>query len=199
MANALSNNCIVAWLTRRKGSCMHPLGTIGSPNLYEFPGKNSERQTIEWYQPRANKRLTLLWSNICDKDRASNFDSLCWAVMKSAIIAKQSPGLLQQFLMVNQANQADCWHRRCETAAHLRQRGGTKWTERTLRCFVAPPRPPIWDVLDENQQRNNFPKLTTFWLFLHEWHQLPHSALLLCIFHWKATDTVPHSLIFDCN
>ena len=33
-------------------------------------------------------------------------------------------------------------------------------------------------VLDENQERNDLPKFTTFLLFLHQCHQLPHSAVI---------------------
>ena len=44
-------------------------------------------------------------------------------------------------------------------------------------------------VLDENQQRNSFPKLTTFWLFLHECPQLPQSAQVC---HWKYPQCYMH-------
>ena len=136
------------------------------------------------------------WSNICDKDRASHFvlgryekcNNCQTEPRTSPTISHgksgKSGGLLAPAVWNSCTSQTE--------------RGGQSG-QRGLWDALWPHRAPIWDVLDENQQRNNFPKLTTFWLFLHEWHQLPHSALLLCIFHWKATDTVPHSLIFDCN
>ena len=64
------------------------------PKLLISANESSLHSSCQLSYGGANK-LLISFGMKCDTDRASNFDSLCWAAMKSAIIgilASQSPG-----------------------------------------------------------------------------------------------------------
>ena len=71
-----------------------PKGGEGGSDTWELFPKNPVF-FFGWRPYGGANKLLISFGMKCDTDRASHFDSLCWAAMKSAIIGKlasQSPG-----------------------------------------------------------------------------------------------------------